>query len=122
MSGHARPSLHVQAVAPRARICRGRHPHADVGIRLALGAQRIHVGGLVLRRVALLAGIGLAAGTALGLGLGSLMSGLIFGVETNDPVTIAAVMGAIGLTATFASIAPLRHALRASPAETLRAE
>jgi putative ABC transport system permease protein len=94
----------------------------EFGIRLALGAQRAHVGALVLSRVGVLAGTGLAIGTALGLGLGSLMSGILFGVEPGDPFTMTAVMGAIGLTAILASLAPLRHAVLVSPAEILRAE
>ena len=94
----------------------------EFGIRFALGAQRRHVGALVLGRVGLLAGIGLAIGAALGLGLGSLMSGILFGVEPADPLTMMAVMGAIGLTAMLASLAPLRHAMSVSPAEILRAE
>ena len=94
----------------------------EFGIRFALGAQRTHVGALVLSRLGLLAGIGLALGTALGLGLGSLMSGILFDVEPADTPTITAVVGAIGLTALLASIAPLRHAVRVSPAETLRTE
>ena len=94
----------------------------EFGIRLALGAQRTHVGALVLGRVAVLAGVGLGIGTAIGLGLGSLMSGILFGVEPGDPLTIAAVMGAIGLTATLASVAPLRHAVQVNPAQTLRSE
>jgi predicted permease len=94
----------------------------EFGIRLALGAQRAHVGALVLARVAVLAGVGLGIGTAAGLGLGSLMSGLLFGIEPGDPWTIAVVMGAIGLTAMLASLAPLRHAVRVSPAQTLRSE
>ena len=94
----------------------------EFGIRLALGAPRAHVGALVLARVAALAAAGLGMGTALGLGLGSLMSGLLFGIEPGDPWTIAAVMGAIGLTAMLASLAPLRHAVRVNPAQTLRSE
>jgi len=94
----------------------------EFGIRLALGAQRTHVGALVLRRVGLLAAIGLALGTLLGVELGSLMSGVLFGVEPGDGPTLIAVMGAIGLTAMLASLAPLRHAVSVSPAETLRAE
>ncbi|MGV3518562.1 ABC transporter permease [Luteitalea sp.] len=94
----------------------------EFGIRLALGAPRAHVGALVLARVAALAAVGLGMGTALGLGLGSLMSGLLFGIEPGDPWTIAAVMGAIGLTAMLASLAPLRHAVRVNPAQTLRSE
>jgi putative ABC transport system permease protein len=94
----------------------------EFGIRLALGAQRTHVGGLVLRRVGRLTAIGLALGTLLGVELGSLMSGVLFGVEPSDRPTLIAVMAAIGLTATLASLAPLRHAVSVSPAETLRAE
>ena len=76
----------------------------EFGIRFALGAQRRHVGALVLRRVVLLAGIGLAIGTAVGLGLGSLMSGILFGVEPGDPLTLAFVIGAVGVTAILASL------------------
>jgi len=94
----------------------------EFGIRFALGAQRRHVGALVLRRVVLLAGIGLAIGTAVGLGLGSLMSGILFGVEPGDPLTMAFVIGAVGVTAILASVSPLRRAVVVSPSETLRAE
>jgi hypothetical protein len=94
----------------------------EFGIRFALGAQQTHVAALVLRRVGVLAAMGLAIGTALGLGLGSLMSGILFGVEPGDPLTLAAVMGAIAVTAVLASLAPLRVATRVSPAEILRAE
>ena len=94
----------------------------EFGIRFALGAQRTHVGALVLGRVGLLAGLGLALGTTLGLGLAFLMSGILFGVEPDDPLTMGAVIVAIGLTAMLASLAPLRHAVRVNPAEILRAE
>ena len=94
----------------------------EFGIRLALGAQRTHVAALVLSRVGLLTAIGLAIGAALSLALGSVMSGILFGVQPHDPLTLAAVMGTIALTAIAASLAPLRHAVQVSPAETLRAE
>lgn len=94
----------------------------EFGIRFALGAQRAHVGALVLNRVGLLACAGLAVGTALGLGLGSLMSGFLYGVEPADPPTLVAVMAAMGLTALLASLAPLRAAMLVSPADTLRSE
>jgi ABC-type antimicrobial peptide transport system permease subunit len=94
----------------------------EFGIRFALGAQRTHVAGRVLRRVGLLVVAGLAPGGALGLGLGELMSGMLFGIEPSDTVTLIAVMIAIGLTAMLASIAPLRYAVLVNPAETLKAE
>ena len=94
----------------------------EFGIRFALGAQRSHVGALVLGRVGLLTAIGLGIGALVGLELASLMSGILFGVEPADPTTMIAVMGTIGLTAMLASLAPLRYALLVSPAETLRAE
>ena len=58
----------------------------------------------------------------LGFALTSLMSGILFGVEPGDPLTMAAVMAAMGLTAMLASLVPLRHAVRVNPAEILRAE
>ncbi len=94
----------------------------EFGIRFALGAQRAHVGALVLGRVGLLAAIGVALGTALGLGLGSLMSSILFGVAPDDPLTVATVMGAIAVTAMLASVAPIRHAVLVNPAEILRSE
>jgi putative ABC transport system permease protein len=94
----------------------------EFGIRFALGAQRSHVGALVLGRVGLLTAVGLAIGGALGLGLGSAMSGILFGVEVTDSPTLVAVMSGVGLTALLASVSPLRRAVRVSPAETLRGE
>jgi predicted permease len=94
----------------------------EFGIRFALGAQRSHVGGLVLGRVIVLAGLGLVIGTLAGLGLGSLTSSILFGVAPSDPLTMAAAIGSIGVTAIVASLAPLRRAVLVSPAETLRAE
>ncbi len=103
----------VYAVAQRSR---------EFGIRFALGAQRSHVGRLVLGRVGMLTAIGLGIGALVGPELASLMSGILFGVEPADSTTMIAVIGTIGLTAMLASLAPLRHALRVSPAEALRAE
>ena len=94
----------------------------EFGIRFALGAQRTDVAALVLRRVGLLAVAGLAAGGAVGLGLGELMSGMLFGIEPSDTVTLVGMMAAIGLTTMLASVAPLRHAVLVSPAEILKAE
>ena len=50
------------------------------------------------------------------------MSGILFGVQPNDPMTLATAIVAIGLTAVLASLAPLRRAVLVNPVETLRAE
>jgi putative ABC transport system permease protein len=94
----------------------------EFGIRFALGAQRLHVAALVLRRVGSLAAVGLALGAALGFAVVRQMSGLLFGVEATDVPTMLAVLGTIGGTAMIASLAPLRRAVRVSAAETLRAD
>jgi predicted permease len=101
------------AVSQRAR---------EFGIRLALGAQRTGIGGLVLRRVAALVGIGLLAGCGLALALGSTMSGFLFGVAPDDPTTFAVAVVALAATALVAVVAPVRTAVRVDPAITLKAE
>jgi predicted permease len=94
----------------------------EFGIRMALGAQRSGIGGLVLRRVAALVGIGLLAGCGLALGLGSTMGSLLFGVQPDDPPTFVLAAGALSFTAMLAALAPLRTAVRTNPAVTLKAE
>jgi putative ABC transport system permease protein len=94
----------------------------EFGIRLALGAPRSHVGSIVLRRVGVLAVLGIAIGSALGFGLGRLMSGVLFGVSPDDPATFWAALATIALTALAATVAPLYQAVRVNPAVILKAE
>jgi putative ABC transport system permease protein len=94
----------------------------EFGIRLALGAQRTHVGSIVLRRVGILAVLGIGFGSALGFGLGTLMSGLLFDVKADDPATFWAAIVTIGLTALAATVAPLYQAVRVEPSVILKAE
>ncbi|MEO5822671.1 MAG: ABC transporter permease [Vicinamibacteraceae bacterium] len=94
----------------------------EFGIRLALGAQRTGIGGLVLRRVATLVGIGLVAGCGLALALGSTIGGFLFGVAPDDPTTFVVAVAALATTALLAVIAPVRTASRVDPAVTLKAE
>jgi putative ABC transport system permease protein len=94
----------------------------EFGIRLALGAPRTGIGGLVLRRVAALVGVGLAAGCALALVLGSAIGGFLFGVAPDDPATFALAVVALAATALIAVVAPVRAAVRVDPAITLKAE
>ncbi len=92
----------------------------EIGVRMALGARRRDVGGLVLRHGLALAGIGVGAGLAAAFGLTRLMSALLYGVGAVDPATYAAGgAGAVGL-ALVASWLPARRAAAVDPIETLR--
>lgn len=94
----------------------------EIGVRLALGAQRRTVLAGVVRHGLKLAAIGLAAGLALALALGQLLAGLLYGFSPRDPVTYAAVAVLWLLTALAASLVPARRATRVDPARTLRCE
>jgi putative ABC transport system permease protein len=94
----------------------------EFGIRLALGAQRTGIGGLVLRRVLALVAVGLAIGAGLALALGSTLGSLLFQVRPDDPVAFTFAAGALGLTALLAAVAPVRAAVRVDPAVTLKAD
>ena len=94
----------------------------ELGIRLALGATRTQVIGLVLRDGMSLA----AAGTIIGLVAGAIatrtMAALLFGISAHDAVTFAAVTVGIAMLALVASLIPARRAARAQPMSALRAE
>jgi predicted permease len=100
-------------------VSRRRH---EMGVRMALGADSIHVGGLILRQ-----GLGLVAGGVV-LGLAGalagtrLLAGMLFGVQAWDPATFLGVAGlvlGVGLTA---CLVPVWRALRADPRVALQGE
>jgi putative ABC transport system permease protein len=93
---------------------------AEIGIRLALGASRRAVLRLVLFRISLLIGAGLAAGTAISLWAATFLAALLFEVnprETGVLLTAALILAAVGL---FAGWVPAHRATRIDPAEVLR--
>ena len=94
----------------------------EIGIRLAIGADRSQVLGMVLRQGLLLAGIGITAGLIGAFALTRLMTTLLYNVRPNDPLTFAAVAAALLLIALVASFLPARRAMRVSPVTALRAE
>jgi putative ABC transport system permease protein len=94
----------------------------EIGIRLALGANRREVVGLVVGHAATLAAGGLTLGLVLALGVSRLMRGLLFGVEPGDVTTYASVAGALFAIALLASYLPARRASRVDPVTALRSE
>jgi len=99
---------------------------SEMGIRMALGAQRSDVVRLILREALLLVGIGVAVGVPMTLAAARLasnqISGLLFGLEATDPATIAGATFALVSVALFAAYLPARRASRVDPMVVLRRE
>jgi putative ABC transport system permease protein len=94
----------------------------EIGIRLALGALPSAVIGLVVRRGAVLAGIGLGIGAMASLALVGLIRSLLVDVAPGDPLTLTAVVILLGAVAVGASYFPARRAVRTDPLVVLRDE
>ena len=92
-----------------------------MGIRLALGANRSQVLGMVFRQGVSLAGVGIVVGLIGAFALTRLMQGLLYGVRPNDPIRFVAVAATLLLIALAASFLPARRATRVSPTTTLGA-
>jgi putative ABC transport system permease protein len=94
----------------------------EIGIRMALGAKRRNVFGMVLGQGARLAGLGIAIGLLVALGVTRLMSSFLYGVQSTDPFTFAAVCLLLLATALLACYLPARRATRVDPMVALRHE
>jgi ABC-type antimicrobial peptide transport system permease subunit len=95
---------------------------SEIGIRMALGAQKKAVLWLVMSNVWLMLAVGTIAGTAAALMLGRLVASLLFGVKANDPVTLAVAACALGIAATVAALLPAHRAACLDPIRALRNE
>ncbi len=94
----------------------------EIGVRMALGADRGDVRRMVLRQGVILAGIGVVIGLVAAVGLTRFMSSLLYGVEATDPVTFAAVAAILLAVALVASYLPAVRASRTDPLVALRFE
>jgi predicted permease len=92
----------------------------ELGIRMALGAERGALAWMIVRRGALLTLIGSLGGVLVALAASGTLEGLLFGVTSGDPLTMTAAMVILMAASTLASYAPARRILRQSPGQTLR--
>jgi macrolide transport system ATP-binding/permease protein len=94
----------------------------EIGLRMALGAQRGAVVWMVLRRVLILAAVGLAISVPAALGASRLVKSFLFETQPNDPGTLALAGVVLVSAAILAGYAPARRASRIDPLAALRHE
>ena len=94
----------------------------EIGVRIALGAQRGTVYRLILTEAGRLIAIGIGAGLMGAIGAAMLISKLLYGTRPWDAVTLASVAIILAIFATLASFIPARRAARVQPTEALRSE
>ena len=94
----------------------------EIGIRMALGADRARIVRLVGREIVAIVGAGLLAGIGVAFLVTRVMSGLLFGISPNDPATYAAVALLVMFTAVVATFIPTRRAARVEASVALREE
>ncbi len=92
----------------------------QIGVRMALGARSSDVMRMILARTGLMIGAGITLGLLGALALTRLMSSLLYGVDSSDPTTFAAVASLLLVVAFIASAVPARRATRIDPIEALR--
>jgi len=94
----------------------------EIGIRMALGARRTSITGMVLSKAIMLLGIGLAIGTGLSLLAASAMASLLFGLKPRDPATLVGAAALLAGVTLAASLIPSLRAANVNPIDSLRAE
>jgi ABC-type antimicrobial peptide transport system permease subunit len=95
---------------------------SELGLRMALGAKRGDVLGLVLSRAAVLAALGLSVGTASSLAVSRFIGTMLFGLKATDPGTYAVVLLSVAGIAILAAAGPAWRASRIDPMVALREE
>jgi len=94
----------------------------EIGIRMALGAQRGTVLWLIVSRTVGFVAIGIAIGTASVLGLSKLAGDLLYGIKPDDPANLSMSILALLLIAVISAAAPALRALKLEPTQALREE
>ena len=94
----------------------------EIGIRVALGAQRGHVMGMIMREAGILLAVGVVVGAALALIAARTATSLLYGLKPHDPSTLVIAVVAIALVAAAASFLPAHRAAGLDPIAALREE
>jgi ABC-type antimicrobial peptide transport system permease subunit len=94
----------------------------EIGIRLALGARRRQVRGMVLKEAGWLAAVGVVVGVAVALWLGQLVKSMLYGLRPSDPASLVGAAGLLLGVALLAGWVPAMRASRVEPIEALRHE
>jgi putative ABC transport system permease protein len=94
----------------------------EIGVRMAMGADRSDILKMVLGKGLILVGVGVVVGLALSLAATSGISNLLVGVSPRDPVILALVAVFLGVVGMLASFIPARRAMRVEPLQALKYE
>jgi len=94
----------------------------EIGVRMALGAERWSVLKMVLRDAAILLGGGIAIGVGIALASASVMESMLFGTKSRDPLVMVSVCAAVALVGLLAAYVPARRAAQVDPMVALRYE
>ncbi len=94
----------------------------EIGVRMALGASRPNVLGLVMQQGMRLVTIGVLVGGITAIVLARVMENLIFGIQARDPLTFSVVGAALLIVASVACFLPARRAMRIPPTQALRSD
>jgi predicted permease len=94
----------------------------EIGIRMAMGAQRVTIFRLVIGQAILLVGLGIALGAVAALGTSRLLASLLVGVSSYDPLTFVGVSAILMAVALLACYLPARRATRVDPMTALKYE
>jgi predicted permease len=100
-------------------VAQGTH---DIGVRMALGAQRTRIIQMILRQGVELAAVGIGAGLIGALALTRAMSGLLFGISATDALTFCAVVLILAMVGVLATYIPAWRATKVDPIVALREE